>query len=538
MSASRKETIKNIIGQIPFSAELYWLIRQRGKPIQSRFSLKNLNERLPEIKQQVSVLRENAAPGKKVLVFASLHYWIEHAALLSMAFSAQGHQVTLGYLPFSDWQTAINLFDLKRQNAYARNVLSKAAPLINPVSFLPQRQNYKILPEAVQEIVELVSDYDSQYTLQNEYVDKESSIYQLRLERNQQLAYIAYYWLKSHKPDVVIVPNGTIQEMGVVYRLAQLLKIPSITYEFGDQRNRIWIAQNAEVMRQETDAMWEAKGEQPLTEAQAERLKSFFSARQRADLWENFARRWQDMPTQGGDKVRKALGLDDRPIVLLATNVLGDSLTLGRQVFSESMAEWISRTVQYFLGIEDVQLVIRVHPGEVLTHGVSMLDVVESVIPELPSHIKLIKPTDKTNTYDLIEVADVGLVYTTTVGLEMALNGLPVIVAGNTHYRGRGFTLDPDSWVQYYKTLKRVMEEPKEYKLTPEQVDLARQYAYRFFFEFPRPFPWHLVRMWEDYQEQPIDEVFKPENFEKYAQTFKWFLGEPMDWSKINGRVA
>ena len=538
MSASRKETIKNIIGQIPFSAELYWLIRQRGKPIQSRFSLKNLNEKLPEIKQQVSVLREKAEPGKKVLVFASLHYWIEHAALLSMALSAQGHQVTLGYLPFSDWQTSINLFDLKRQNAYARNVLSKAAPLITPVSFLPQRQNYKKLPEDVQEIVELVSNYDSQYTLQNEYVDKDSSIYQLRLERNQQLAYIAYYWLKSHKPDVVIVPNGTIQEMGVVYRLAMLLDIPSITYEFGDQRNRIWIAQNAEVMRQETDAMWEAKNEQPLTEAQTERLKSFFSARQRADLWENFARRWQDTPTQGGEKVRKELGLDDRPIVLLATNVLGDSLTLGRQVFSESMAEWISRTVQYFLGIEEVQLVIRVHPGEVLTHGVSMLDVVESVIPELPSHIKLIKPTDKTNTYDLIEVADVGLVYTTTVGLEMALNGLPVIVAGNTHYRGRGFTLDPDSWVEYYKTLKRVMEDPREYKLTPEQVDLARQYAYRFFFEFPRPFPWHLVRMWEDYQNQPIDEVFKPENFEKYAQTFKWFLGEPMDWSKINGRVV
>ena len=82
------------------------------------------------------------------------------------------------------------------------------------------------------------------------------------------------------------------------------------------------------------------------------------------------------------------------------------------------------------------------------------------------------------------------------------------------------------------------MESPKEYRLTPEQVDLARQYAYRFFFEFPRPFPWHLVRMWEDYQAQPMTEVFKPENLEKYAQTFNWFLGEPMDWSKINGRAV
>ena len=48
------------------------------------------------------------------------------------------------------------------------------------------------------------------------------------------------------------------------------------------------------------------------------------------------ARRWQGVPSEGGEKVRPALGLDERPIVLLATNVIGDSLTLGRQVFSNS----------------------------------------------------------------------------------------------------------------------------------------------------------------------------------------------------------
>ena len=67
-----------------------------------------------------------------MLVFASLHYWIEHAALLGMALSAQGHQVTLGYLPFADWQTPINLFDLKRQNAYARKVLGNGCTFDQP----------------------------------------------------------------------------------------------------------------------------------------------------------------------------------------------------------------------------------------------------------------------------------------------------------------------------------------------------------------------------------------------------------------------
>ena len=226
----------------------------------------------------------------------------------------------------------------------------------------------------------------------------------------------------------------------MVYRVARQMKIPTVTYEFGDQRQRIWVAQNSEVMRQETDGLWKARQEIALTEPQLERLHSLFVARQHAALWENFARLWQDIPVQGGEKARAALGLDKRPVVLLATNVLGDSLTLGRQVFSKTMAEWISRTVQYFNWRPDVQLVIRIHPGEVLTHGLSMAEVVRQVLPKLPEHIRLIGPKDKINTYDLIDVADLVLVYTTTVGLEMAMNGLPVIVSGKTHYRGRGFT--------------------------------------------------------------------------------------------------
>ena len=49
MAALGKEAIKNILGQIPFTAELYWLVRQRGKPIASRFSLKKLQMALPDL---------------------------------------------------------------------------------------------------------------------------------------------------------------------------------------------------------------------------------------------------------------------------------------------------------------------------------------------------------------------------------------------------------------------------------------------------------------------------------------------------------
>lgn len=532
MKVAGKEVVKQLLGEVPFTAELYWLLRQRNKPLQSRFSLRHLQTEFPEIIQQASQLKKLAPAGRKVFIFATLHYWIEHTALLGAALAAQGHHVTLGYLPYAEWRNPINRFDLRRQNAYANKVLSTASPLMESVSFLTARSMFTRVPDEVMKSVEQISIYDTQYTLQIEDIDTNSDVYKLRYERNADVARAVLGWFKANRPDVVIIPNGTIMELGMVYRVARALKIPTVTYEFGDQRQRIWLARNSEVMRQETDALWQARTT-GLTPDQMEKMRSLFTARQRGALWENFARLWQDTPAEGGDKARAALGLDQRPVVLLATNVLGDSLTLGRQVFSQSMAEWISRTVQYFAGRPDVQFIVRVHPGEVLTHGTSMVDIVHQVLPKLPEHIRLIGPKDKLNTYDLVEVTDLGLVYTTTVGMEMAMCGVPVIVSGQTHYRGRGFTHDPDSWVTYFKMLGQILAKPSDFRLSRPQMESAWEYAYRFFFEYPRPFPWHLVRVWDDYKARPLQSVLSPEGMEQFGQTFKYMVGDPIDWKSI-----
>lgn len=535
MKAVGKQVVKNLLGQIPFSAELYGLLRQHQQP-QTRFSLRALQAALPEMVAQASELAKNAHPTrpKKVFIFACLHYWIEHAAVLALAMAAQGHHVTLGYLPYSDWDKEIDRFTLRRQNLYAQKVLGPAKSLIHPTSFYSSRPHFSNLPEDVMEAVREVSAYDVQYTLQSESVDTDSEVYRLRLERNTDIARLASSYLKANRPDVVIIPNGTIHEQGVVYRLARQQNLRTVTYEFGDRRQHVWVAQNSEVMRQETDKLWEARGGNPLNEEELDQMRQLFIARQRGALWENFSRAWQGTPTQGGSEARRALGLEeDKPVVLLATNVLGDSLTLGRQVFSQSMAEWISRTVQYFGGQPEAQLVIRIHPGEQLTKGPSMVDVVREVLPRLPRHIHLIGPKDKVNTYDLVEVADLGLVYTTTVGLEMAMYGVPVVVAGQTHYRKRGFTHDPDSWVTYYKLLGQMLTKPDAYRLTREQMESAWEYAYRFFYEYPRPFPWRLMGLWTDYKANPLRDVLGAEGMKLYGPTFLHLLGAPIDWKSV-----
>jgi hypothetical protein len=533
-----KQDLKNILGQIPLTAEAYWYLRQPGRPVTPEFTLDQLERSIPKWRDQIlsstvytSINHPTIASEKKqVFIFATLRYWLEHATLLGMALAGMGHSVTLAYLPYARWQQPIDDFNLRRQNLYAEGVLRKAEPLLNIVSLLTPQPKTRKLPSEIIQAVNLVALHDTQYTLQVEEVDPTGDLFKLRFRRNWAAAYAAFSYLAKHKPNVVILPNGTILEFGVLYQVAQYLGIPTVTYEFGEQRDRIWLAQNAEVMRQQTNALWEAHRNQALSQDQLDQVRKMLASRQRASLWGNFDRRWQGVPSEGGAQVRRSLGLDGRPIILLATNVIGDSLTLGRQIFSDSMTEWLQRTVQYFAKHPEAQLVARIHPGELITKGPSVADVIHKVLPSIPENIHLVPADAKVNTYDIVEIADLGLVYTTTVGMEMAMSGVSVIVVGNTHYRGKGFTLDPESWESYFKLLTTSLADPGLVRPSQAQVDQAWNYAYRFYFEYPQPFPWHLVHFWKDLVTWPLSRLLSEEGLSTYHKTFSYLVGEPIHW--------
>jgi hypothetical protein len=194
------------------------------------------------------------------------------------------------------------------------------------------------------------------------------------------------------------------------------------------------------------------------------------------------------------------------------------------------MAEWITKTVQYFAKRTDVQLIVRVHPGERLTHGLSMVDVINAALPELSENIHVVKPLEKVNTYDLMEISSLGLVYTTTTGMEMSMNGIPVIACGETHYRKRGFTYDPNTWDEYFGMLDNIFANLPISRLNDEQVATAWEYAYRFFFEYPIPFPWRLMHFWKDLEIWPLSRVLSDEGQKEFGKAFAYLVGEPIEW--------
>ncbi|MBK9924227.1 MAG: hypothetical protein IPP66_02950 [Anaerolineales bacterium] len=529
-----KNSLRNFLGELPLAAELDYSLRQKGRARKDHFNLARLHTSLPHGVAQAKPFIEQAGNGKKILFFATLHYWIEQAAYISLTLAGLGHKVTLLTLPYSEWHKEMDKLTQKQRGLHTRDALSSLAPYVKHASFLDLKPASD-LPASLRADIEEVSPWDAQYTLMREEVDmsnaKDKALYDLRIKRNTFAALAALEWMQVNKPDVVLIPNGLILEMGIVFRVAKFLNIPAVTFEFNDQREQIWLAQNTSIMQQDTDYLVRDRCSLPMTDTMYERLADLENARRGARVWGKSKRLWQYVSAQGAETTKKALGLDERPVVLLAANVLGDSLTLGRNIFAESMSEWITRTVQYFAKRTDVQLVVRIHPGEkIVPQAKSMGTVVREALPELPSHIHVIGALDNVNTYDLIEIANLGLAYTTTVGVETAMNGIPVISCGQTHYRARGFTIEPNTWDEYFATLENVLSDLPAHRLSEEQTAKAWNYAYRFFFEYPRPFPWRLMNFWDDLDVWPLDKVLGEEGMSHFGDTFKFLVGEPFTW--------
>lgn len=529
--ASVKHSIKQALGQLPLLPEMEWGLRRRGQPV-AAFNLEDVKKALPEWTAQAAASPYRNREGKRVLLFGVMRYWVRHAALMGVTLAGLGHDVTLGFLPYSHWHKLENRYDLRLQNLYGKELLKQAEPLLSVLPLMDLNPTAE-LPDKLEKIVAEISRRDCQYTEQIEAVDTESWLYQHRLARNTFAARATSQWLRENRPEVVILPNGLILEFGVIFEVARHLNIPVVSYEFGEQRDRIWFSLNRPVMLQDTAAMWEGRKGSPFDEARFQQVQELFASRQQAGLWRNFKRRWQDIPVEGAEAVREKLGMDQRPVALLAANVIGDSLTLGRQVFSDSMTEWLKKTLDYFAAKPEVQFLLRAHPGERYVSGPSVEQIVRQLLPQPPEHVHVIAADAPVNTYDLISIADLGLVYTTTTGMEMAMSGVPVVVSGNTHYRDKGFTLDPGSWEAFFETLDRAIADFSAVRISEEQVRQAWHYAYRFFFDYPRPFPWHLRDFWRNVEKWPVHRMLSEEGQVSYGQTFAYLTGEPVEWAEI-----
>jgi hypothetical protein len=192
---------------------------------------------------------------------------------------------------------------------------------------------------------------------------------------------------------------------------------------------------------------------------------------------------FHDTPDDSLDTLVQETGVDiAKPIIGMLTNVMWDAQLHYRQNAFPGMLDWILETVEYFRQQPDLQLLVRVHPAELRGIQASrqfVVDEIRKAYSELPANVFVIPPGSNINTYAAMLRCNCVLIYGTKTGVELTSMGIPVIVAGEAWIRNKGLTIDVTSREEYQQVLKRLPL--AESRLTEQQVQEARKYAYHFF---------------------------------------------------------
>ncbi len=147
--------------------------------------------------------------------------------------------------------------------------------------------------------------------------------------------------------------------------------------------------------------------------------------------------------------------------------------------------DWVSHTIKLFLDRPDNQLIIKIHPAEKLFQSENtVLDFIQQNYPNLPVNISLIPPDTDISPYFLFPYLDVGILYNGTLGLEMLLHDIPVVVAGRAHYSQKGFTYDVTTKKEYAK----VLFSKNSAEIVKKNKNIVKIYAYYYFIKSFIPF--------------------------------------------------
>ncbi len=285
--------------------------------------------------------------------------------------------------------------------------------------------------------------------------------------------------IEDFRPDTVVLVNGLFAAEDVIREVALARGIRVITYELGVRENSLVFSADAPAPLYEMDATWKEARDRPLQPAECTAIERMLSARAEGRAAHE---RYFDDQLADSERVRAALDIPaGARVISMFTNLAWDSAVVGRDLAYPSMLEWIEHAVALVGELEDAVLVIRVHPAE---ERWGTMQPVDASLPELPPSVRLIGPDQPLSSYTLLDMSDLALTYATTMGLEAAAHGVPVAVAADTHYRGRGFTHDLSSPADLESLLRA-----GAWAISSEQAQLALRYAYMFFFKCHVPFP-------------------------------------------------
>ena len=286
--------------------------------------------------------------------------------------------------------------------------------------------------------------------------------------------------LSQHQPDKLVMSHGMYVSWGVLFRLARKRGIDVVVYSSSYRKNSIRFYHNAPAAPFPL-ADWGLYKDVPLNALENKLLDEYIKGRekQKDDNISLFDDRTV-VPDHLKEFIEENKG---KKIFCLFTNIAWDAFAFSKGNSFGDMIEWLDETIDFFKTRKDAALIVKAHPAE--EHFKTPVEYrVKSFIAtkKLSANIKFIKEDEEVKPFWLYDKIDFGLIHISTVAIEMALQGIPVLTSGaNGHYSHNGFTVDPESKKDYFNHIENLIKQ--ENYFVPD-IKKAREYMFfRFFRE-------------------------------------------------------
>lgn len=285
------------------------------------------------------------------------------------------------------------------------------------------------------------------------------------------------------KPDRVIMSHGIYCTWGPQREMLNDAGIPVVTYGKGKKRSTQKFNWTTGSDWWDVSDEWSRVKDVPLTESENRIIDDYLESRKDHSgdtLVYNFG------IEETLEETYRRLELDPgKQTFVLFTNVLWDAASAQREIVFKNPIDWVMRTIAWMDGNPNKQLVIKIHPAEVVIGtNQPFASIVKEYFSVLPTNVRLIEPHEKVNSWSIMRVASLGLVHTSTVGMELPLEGIPCAVVSRTHFRDRGFTIDVDTEEEYFNLLENFSANDVN---SEEMMALSKRYAYLLFERYQLP---------------------------------------------------
>ena len=214
-----------------------------------------------------------------------------------------------------------------------------------------------------------------------------------------------------------------------------------------------------------------------LSEFQKRRIREVMQRRETGDI----------VRTHYTTDNQESIDVPEDRLVGVFSHLLWDGALAPQQAIYGDIFDWLEDTIEIGAELEETHFVIKAHPAELSKGSDQRIgDWLDENYETLPANFTVLPPDTDINTYSLIRDLDAGIVYASTVGLEMAFNGVPVVTGGYPPYHGFGITHDPATRSAYRKRIGEI----DQIECSENMEKRAERFAYLLFIlkEFDYPY--------------------------------------------------